>query len=219
MINRYAVLVIALLVAAALAFLGYDGWAIAVAGFGLLFLGWTVMLPLLYVFGVVLLSALALLLMYLPRWYFGDELLSDFLDDIWFVFPIYLAAGIGSYWYMKRASEETWQIIRDHHATASPFLSELDQLSTAGGFLTFQEELLPVGVALVQTGFVLVRPSGEAVHVPWKNIQEIAVHDDNSYTQAYLTLSRTLVVGIPWRAAFEADVPDDFKLAVNVNAG
>lgn len=214
MTKRFYFLLLALIIAAVLAFTGRDVWALATVLVGFLALGRVAILPFSYFVGLLLCSAVSMLMVYWPFWYFGDVPFAEFIADAWYAYFVWVAAGIGFYWYEKRASEETWEIIRDNHSAPSKFVHEIGDADLERGYLTYQDEALPVDTLVVSTGLFLARPGGEALHIPWEGILELSVRDDRAHTQAFVGLSRTLIVGVPWRAAFEAQVPDSLKQPV-----
>jgi hypothetical protein len=209
--QRFAFLISALLIASVLAFSGRDATALVVVFVGFLSLGRAALLPVLATASVLIASGIMLLIWYLPYWFFGKVPLRDFLEDWWFVYFFWVSTGIWGYWSMKRASEETWAILRENHSTQSEFLARRSSFEAERGFLSYDEEALPVDSVAVSTGIVLARPNGDALHIPWEKILELGHTRVAGQDQALLKLSRTFTVEVPWRPSFNSVLPDGLR--------
>lgn len=208
---RFLFLVVALVLAGFLAFAGYDVIALVTVFVAFLSQGRTAILPMFQLLGLLFSAAIMLLIFYFPYWYFGDVPLGEFLNTWWFIYFYWVAGGIWSYWSLKRASEETWSVLRDVHSSPIEFDDQSESLYVARGFLVHGDEFLPVDTAAVETGVILVRPHGDALHIPWGQIQSFGLHDAGGHSQAQLEFSRSFAVRVPWRADFGNFIPDEFK--------
>ncbi len=210
--SRFSLLYAALIAATICAYQGQDMAALVALFVGYVSLGRAALLPLSHAFCLLFAAGVSMLAMFAPYHFFEKVSLGEFLREFWIIYFFFLVFGVWGYWQMKREAEETWDLLKANHATASNLTNGRSPFYWAKGYLTWEEnEAQPVNAIPVATGIVLARPHRDAIHIPWEHIRELSPSGDRDYTEASLRLNRSFVVRIPWHRSFDDALPASLR--------